>query len=80
VKRQVLPDERVQAALDNYIPVQLNLGKHIELARRYGVTGAPAFVVLNSGGQLVSVQDGYVGAELFTQFLQSASAAISAGS
>ena len=71
--RSVLPSAPVRAALEEYVPVHVDLATERGLADRYGVFAAPTYAVIDSHGRLIARRDGYVPVDAFVEFLRSAS-------
>jgi predicted DsbA family dithiol-disulfide isomerase len=74
MKRQVLPRDDVKKALEKFQTVQLDLRRNGRVADRLEVPGSPTFVILDRGGNKVSLIAGYQSADQFISFLQRASA------
>lgn len=61
--------EVVALSRDDYIPVKVRADEREDLVQRFGVSGLPATVLLDSQGQRIDQRDGYVQAEEFVAFL-----------
>ena len=70
--RAVLPDPAVKRLLRRFVPVRLDATVHVEVARQYGVDGAPTFAVIDSDGRLLSKREGTLSVKEFVQFLSRA--------
>lgn len=70
--RTVLSARAVQPALSDFIPVRISLDDRPDLADRYGVSGVPAFAILDSDGKVMAQTSGYQPVEAFLAFLESA--------
>jgi thioredoxin-like negative regulator of GroEL len=66
LKRTIWADVAVEKALRSYVPVEINIDQHPDLAREYGADAIPKFVVLDQAGQ---VKRGRVGAISSAEFL-----------
>ncbi len=70
MERHVLPDERVEAALDHYVPLRIDTSSQPEVAARYNVEAVPIFVVMTENGDELRRAMGYHSAEAFMRFLR----------
>jgi thioredoxin-related protein len=70
MERHVLPNERVEAALDDYVAVRIDTSSEPEVAARYHVEAVPTFVVLTENGDEVRRAMGYHSAKEFMRFLR----------
>jgi thioredoxin-related protein len=77
MKANTLP--RVELPEHNFRAVSLDGGRNAELSARYGITGLPAYVLLDKRGQLVRQGVGYLDAEAFGRWLRGARADGSSG-
>ncbi len=68
--RSVLGTPEVREALFGYLPVRLDVNRHLEPARRYRILATPTFVVLNEAGQPLARSEGYQSKEEFVAFLK----------
>lgn len=66
LKHTIWADKAVEQALQSYVPVEINVDQHPDLARQYHADAIPKFVVLDQTGQ---VKKGTVGALSSTEFL-----------
>lgn len=69
----VLPDPAVRSALEEYIPVRVDVDEQQELANRFGVQGTPTYAVVGSNGRLLTKCAGYQPVKTFVSFLEGAS-------
>lgn len=60
----------------NYVPVKLDADQNPELAKKFGITGLPADVILTPQGQVVNVALGNVNAEQYVARLNQVSATV----
>jgi len=70
--REVLSDREVVGFVeDNFVPVRIDsdLEENIALLRLYGISGHPAYVVLNQEGEFISKEVGYRPKDAFMDFL-----------
>jgi len=70
--REVFIEPAVEEAIKAFVPVQIDWNNERELAMRYGVTGIPAYLVLNAEGEPVLASSGFQSPEAFTAFLRAA--------
>ncbi|WP_343702739.1 thioredoxin fold domain-containing protein [Chitinophaga sp.] len=80
---KVFPDPSVKPYLDeHFISYQSDIYKERTgklLARKFGVTGAPHYLIFNARGVLVDAGSGFMGATHFLPWLQASVAAAKAG-
>lgn len=58
---------------ENFINLKLNLGTvEVELAKKYGTTGYPAYLFINGNGELVYMNSGYTEADKFVGYADQA--------
>lgn len=69
MKREVLTDAKVKQMMKNYVLVHVNTDKERSVARKFGVSGLPAFVITNSAERKLKMDQGYMNADKFTQWL-----------
>lgn len=67
--RTVLPSEAVTSALEQYVPVRLDVDRERELANRFQVIATPTFAVVDAQGRLVARTEGFLPVEEFVRFL-----------
>ncbi len=67
---EVFKDERVQEELATYQLIRVDILWNRDLADRYGVTGTPSFVVLNSVGRVLGKHAGTLGPAEMIRFLR----------
>jgi thioredoxin-related protein len=79
MNRLVLGTQEVRAALDGYVPIQLDGHEHKELANRLGVVGAPTYVIVDAEGRVLAKCDGYHSVSAFVTFLKGSSPSPGAG-
>ena len=70
--REVFSRPQAAQALNDFIPVRLDLARHHREARRFGVQAAPAFVVLSPLGEVRAATRGVLSLALFQRFLEEA--------
>jgi len=71
MKRSTLTDERVAAAIrDHFEAVKMDLDANRELAARLGASAIPFFAILNSEGNVVRSQVGYMSADQMLGWLK----------
>ena len=78
LKTTTWASDRVETALRNYVPVRIDIDRHPDLFKRYGLTpsnldgGIPAFRVIDpKGGELRKEVTGYMGPDDFLKWLNS---------
>lgn len=71
---QVFPDPAVAKEIaSNYLVFKTDVMKEMDgkkLARKYGASGFPTFVLLNAAGKALLTESGYFGADRFVSLLQ----------
>jgi len=77
--REVLTDPKVEASINRFVPVRLDLADAPEAAARYEVYGIPAYRVITPDGEMIARTSGYQPVQRFMRFLQYADLALSAG-
>lgn len=70
---RVLPEARVRAAIEAFVPVRVSLDTQTDIARRFNVEGAPTYAVMTPDGTVLSWTGGYRPVEEFLAFLDQAS-------
>ncbi|WP_300977794.1 thioredoxin fold domain-containing protein [Flavobacterium sp.] len=74
--REVFPDTKVKSLLDtNFITFKSDILKEEigkKLSMKYGVTGFPTFLFLNSDGRVIEIASGFQTVDQFTALLQNA--------
>ncbi len=53
--------DEVKAVMDKYIPVQIDVDIHKNIARKYGVKGIPFVFIMDANGEVVYKQMSYMG-------------------
>lgn len=71
--REVFSRREAAEALKDFIPVRLDMSKHRQAARRFGVYGAPTFLVLSPQGGVVASTMGGLSLKRFQGFVNRAS-------
>ena len=69
MKQTTWPDARVKAALEGYVPVQIDVDAHGEVARRFGVDSIPRVLVLDPNENVVAAMSGSKDAESMARWL-----------
>lgn len=69
MKQETLPKPEVQAALKKYVFVTVNKDLNRALGNKFGVTGIPAYVVVNSKEEKLRSTDGYMPPAQFVAWL-----------
>ncbi len=72
MERDILPNQKVAAALCDFVPAKLDMFKNIQLARKYAVPGAPTYIVTDEYGELISSAVGPHSVNEFVRFLDDA--------
>ncbi len=67
--RSVLGTGAVRLALEDYVPVRLNVDEQRELANRFQVVATPTYAVVDPRGGLIAVAEGFQPAADFVRFL-----------
>ena len=75
MERTVLRSDVVRKALDNFVPVRVDVTHPSESAARYLVEGTPTYLVLSPTWRLLGRTDGYQSEEAMLRFLQVAGTA-----
>lgn len=74
--KRVLPDPAVQKEIqENYILYKTDVMKELDgkkLARKYGASGFPTYVILNKEGKAILTESGFFGVNRFVPLLQKA--------
>ena len=71
MERTTFKDEAVLKTLDQFPHAKLDLDTKPELAKRFSVSGIPAFIMLNPDGDEVARSTGYMDARRFGEWLVS---------
>lgn len=69
MERTVLGKPAVQKALEDFVPVRIDLEDHPEIGRRYQIQATPTYLVLTPDGTPVNVLVGAQSVEDFVSFL-----------
>ena len=72
MERTVLGEAPVVAALQDVVPVKVNLSYRPELGTKYDVPGTPTYTLLSPDGDLIGQTMGYVATDEFIAFLAQA--------
>ncbi len=74
--REVFPDPKVKAVLDNdFVTFKSDILKEEigkKLCMKYGVTGFPTFLLLNAEGKIIDIESGFQSVEQLTALLSNA--------
>lgn len=68
--REVFSRQEVAQAMENWIPLQVNVDRYRDIARQYGVEALPTLVALTPEGEVIARHEGYMSAEDLITFLQ----------
>ncbi len=68
--RKVFTDPALRDLLNDYKLIRLDIFLHREMAREYGFTGTPSFVVYNSRGRVIGTRAGAMDAPTMIRFLK----------
>lgn len=71
LKRTTWSDKKVESALQAYIPLKLDVDANTTLAQRYNIEPIPAFLILDSQGNVTANHAGALGADDFLAWLRS---------
>ena len=69
MKTKTLSDVRVKKALENYIFVELNADKELELSRKYKVKAIPSYKIIDGKETILRDGVGYRGVDEFVKWL-----------
>lgn len=69
MRRTTWSDPAVAQSLAAYIPVQINLDTHADLATQFGVSAIPHLTVVGSDGSVVTAEEGELSPEDFRSWL-----------
>lgn len=70
LKATTWADERVERALDRYVPTRVDVTLQPELAMRYDAQFLPKYIVLDLEGNVVKSGEGYLDATNFLTWLR----------
>ena len=70
MKTETLDDPKVQAVLSNYVVYYVNTAKETSVARKYGVSGIPAYFIIDSNERVQKRGIGYKGDSVFLIWLK----------
>jgi thioredoxin-like negative regulator of GroEL len=74
MRRTTWSDPAVAQALAGYIPVQINLDTHADLATQFGVSAIPHLTIVGSDGSVVAAEEGELLPEQFRAWLATVTA------
>lgn len=66
---EVFSEPEVQATMEGFVPIRLDLYLDQQWADQYSVTEAPTFLVLRPDGSVAGTATGFMDAETFRVFL-----------
>lgn len=69
MRRTTWSDAAVAQSLAGYIPVQIDLDTHADLATQFGVSAIPHLVVVESDGKVAAAEEGELLPEQFREWL-----------
>jgi thiol:disulfide interchange protein len=69
MRRTTWSDPDVARALRDYVPVQIDVDAHPDLAAHFGAAAIPHLTVLDPTGNIVSAQEGELSSEEFESWL-----------
>ena len=58
LKSTTWADQRVEAALRDYVPVRIDVDRHEDLSGQYGVRAVPTYIILATDGHTLRQMDG----------------------
>ena len=79
MKETTWPDKKVEAALEAYVPVKIDVDAFPELSRQYGVENIPVIAILRPDGTPREARVGLVSADELVEWLKQGAAAARAG-
>jgi len=59
MRKTTLSDERVQSAMQNFVPVKIDIDEHQPLAIQYQVHGLPGYALLDENGRVIKRGEGW---------------------
>ena len=69
MRRTTWSDPAVAQALRDYVPAQIDLDTHHDLATEFGVAAIPHLTIVSAEGAVVSAEEGELSPEQFRQWL-----------
>lgn len=63
-------DTNVEQALRAYVPVEIDIDAHRDLAERYAPEAVPAFVILDANNSVIKSESGALGPDEFLEWLK----------
>jgi thiol:disulfide interchange protein len=72
LKRESWPDPKVQAALERFVPVKIDVDEHADVAQEFGVTGIPRMQVIQPDGTLGPSRVGFITPDELVHWLHGA--------
>ena len=75
--RTTFADAQVRMALENVVPLKINVDENRQVAKRYGITAVPTTAVVNPSGQLQFMQAGYLDTVQYLGLLESLASNVS---
>jgi thiol:disulfide interchange protein len=69
MRRTTWSDPAVAKALQGYVPVQVDLDTHAELAAQFGVAAIPHLTIVGADGSVVSAEEGELPPDQFREWL-----------
>ena len=79
MRRTTWSNRKVADALKDVIPVQIDVDQHVDLSRQFQVDGIPRVIELDSTGNLIRSQEGYLEPDTFLEWLNSNPSASASG-
>lgn len=71
MKRTTFADPDVEAALEKYVTLKIDVDRESDLARQFGADAIPAFYLLDKNGTATRSTAGYMSSEEFLRWLKS---------
>jgi len=69
MEKEVLVKQEIQKILTEFNIVRVNIDKQPKLKNQYQINGVPAYVIIDSKGNVVKKEDGYKSSGEFMKFL-----------
>lgn len=69
MRRTTWSDPAVAHALQGYVPVQINLDAHSDLATQFGVAAIPHLTIVGEDGSVIAAEEGELSPEQLRQWL-----------